>query len=93
MHVCLGYVSAIPQHTTFFKVNYFMDTEKNYRRGILIILLNHLMWNNIVQKANQDFEGNKQQFWSFVGRRTKCKNKTLSSLKNDAGISVSSTKG
>ena len=31
------------------------------------------MWNNVVKKANQDFEGNKKQFWSFVGR-TKCKN-------------------
>ena len=51
------------------------------------------MWNNIVEKANQDFESNKKQFWSFVGRRTKCKNKTISSLKSDSGISVSSTKG
>ena len=51
------------------------------------------MWNNIVEKANQDFEGNKKQFWSFVGRRTKYKNKTISSLKSEAGISVSSTKG
>ena len=51
------------------------------------------MWDNIVEKANQDFEGNKKQFWSFVGRRTKCKNKTISSLKSEAGISVSSTKG
>ena len=39
------------------------------------------MWNNIVEKENQDFEGNKKQFWSFVGRRTKCKNKTISSLR------------
>ena len=51
------------------------------------------MWNNIVENANQDFEGNKKQFCSFVGRRTKCKNKTISSLKNEARISVSSTKG
>ena len=42
------------------------------------------MWNNIVEKENQDFEDN---------RRTKCKNKTISSLKGEAGISVSSTKG
>ena len=41
------------------------------------------MWNNIVENANQDFEGNKKQFWSFVGRRTKCKNKTISSLKSE----------
>ena len=37
--------------------------------------------------------GNKKQFWTFVGRRTKCKNKTIYSLKSEAGISVSSTKG
>ena len=24
------------------------------------------MWNNIVEKANQDFEGNKKQFWSLL---------------------------
>ena len=51
------------------------------------------MWNNIVKKTNQDFEGSKKQFWSFVGRRTKCKNKTISSLNSEAGISVSNTKG
>ena len=51
------------------------------------------MWNNIVEKANQDFKGNKKQFWSFVGRRTKCKDGTISSLKSETGISVSSTKG
>ena len=51
------------------------------------------MWNNIVEKAKQDFEGNKKQFWSLIGRRTKCKNKTISSLKSEAGISVPSTKG
>ena len=26
-------------------------------------------WNNIVEKANQYFESNKKQFWSFVGRK------------------------
>ena len=59
----------------------------------LVIEKKLVMWNNIVEKANQDFEGNKKQFWSFVGRRTKCKNKTISSLKSESGISVSSTKG
>ena len=49
-------------------------------------------WNNIVEKANREFEGNKKQFWSFVGRRTKCKDKTISSLKSEAGISVSAPK-
>ena len=39
------------------------------------------------------FTGYEKQFWSFVGRKTKCKNKTISSLKSEAGVSVSSTKG
>ena len=33
----------------------------------LVIEKKLVMWNNIVEKANQDFEGNKKQFWSFVG--------------------------
>ena len=53
----------------------------NYGRSIvscvkqLVIEKKLDMWNNIVhvEKANQEFEGNKKQFWSFVGRRTKCK--------------------
>ena len=24
------------------------------------------VWNNIIEKANQDFEGNKKQFWLLV---------------------------
>ena len=59
----------------------------------LVIKKKLYMWNNIVEKANQDFEGNKKQFWSFVGRRTMCKNKTICSLKSEAGLSVSSTQG
>ena len=46
-----------------------------------------------VLRVQLHFCCNKKQFWSFVGRRTKCKNKTISSLKSEAGISVSSTKG
>ena len=34
-----------------------------------------------------------KKFWYFVGTRTKYKNKTISSLKSEAGISVSNTKG
>ena len=39
------------------------------RKGVkqLVIEKKLDMWNNIVEKANQDFEGNKKQFWSFVG--------------------------
>ena len=44
------------------------------------------MLNDVVEKANQDFEGNKKQVWSFIGRRTKCKNKMIPSLKSEAGF-------
>ena len=63
-------------------------TEYCKLRKELVIEKKLDMWNNIVDKANQDFEGNKKQFWSSVGRRTKCKNITISSLKSEAGISV-----
>ena len=29
------------------------------------------IWNEVVDKANSDYEGNKKEFWAFVGRRTK----------------------
>ena len=32
------------------------------------------VWNEVVEKANSDFEGNRKEFWAFVGRRTKAKN-------------------
>ena len=32
-------------------------------------------------------------FWASVGRRTKGKNKNITSLKSDAGVSVMSTRG
>ena len=28
------------------------------------------IWNGVVEKANADFEANKKELWSFVGRRT-----------------------
>ena len=31
------------------------------------------IWNEVVDKANSDYEGNKKEFWAFVGRRTKGK--------------------
>ena len=45
------------------------------------------------RKANLDFEGNRKEFWAFVGRRTKAKKKGIVALRNSAGISVTSTKG
>ena len=51
------------------------------------------IWNEVVEKANSDFEGNKKEFWAFVGRRTKGRKGGISALKSDTGVSVSSTKG
>ena len=46
------------------------------------------------EKANTDFDGNKKEFWAFVGRRTKGKReKNIPSLKSEAGVSVTSTRG
>ena len=40
-----------------------------------------------------DFEGNRKEFWTFVGRRTKAKNRSIASVKSLEGVSVTSTKG
>ena len=41
---------------------------------------------------NVDFDRSRKEFWAFVGR-TKCKKQIIASLKNEAGVSVTSTKG
>ena len=51
------------------------------------------VWNEVVDKVNTDFEGNRKIFWSFVGRKTRGKKSTISSLKNEAGASMTSVKG
>ena len=51
------------------------------------------IWNEVVEKANSDFEGNRKEFWAFVGRRTKGRKGGISVLRSDVGVSVSSTKG
>ena len=51
------------------------------------------MWKEVVEKANVAFEGSRKEFWAFVGRRTKAKNRSIASLKGVEGVSVTSTKG
>ena len=51
------------------------------------------IWNEVVDKANSDYEGNKKEFWAFVGRRTKGKKKGIVASRNSAGVPVTSTKG
>ena len=38
-----------------------------------------------MEKANADFEANKKEFWSFVGRRTKG---GVEALRNDSGVNT-----
>ena len=44
----------------------------------------------MLEKANSDYDG---EFWAFVGRRTKGRKRAISALRNDAGVSITSTKG
>ena len=52
------------------------------------------IWREVVEKAKTDFDGNKKEFWAFVSRRTKGKRKkNTPSLKSEAEVSVTSTRG
>ena len=51
------------------------------------------IWNEVIEKTNADFEGSRKEFWAFVSRRLKGKKKNIASLKNEGGISVTSTRG
>ena len=52
------------------------------------------IWREVVEKANTDFDGSRKELWAFVGRRTKGKRKkNIPSLKSEAGVSVTSTRG
>ena len=51
------------------------------------------VWNEVVERVNVDFEGSKKEFWAFVGRKTKGKKWNIASLRNEAGVSVTSKKG
>ena len=48
------------------------------------------IWNDIVEKVNTDYEGStcRKEFWAFVGRRSKGKKKTISSLITAKGVGM-----
>ena len=50
------------------------------------------IWNELVEKVNTDFDENRNEFWAFVGRKTKGKKKYIASLKSDTGMSITSTR-
>ena len=43
-----------------------------------------------MERVNVDFEESKEELWAFVGGKTKG---NIASLRNEAGVSVTSTKG
>ena len=47
----------------------------------------------MLEKANSDYDGNRKEFWAFVGRRTKVRKRAISALRNNSGVSITSTKG
>ena len=49
------------------------DEYNKLRREVKHLVMEKKLnvWNGVVEKANADFEANKEEFWSFVGRRTK----------------------
>ena len=49
-------------------------------------------WKEVLEKANSDYAGNRKEFWAFVGR-TKGRKRAISALRNNAGVSITSTKG
>ena len=40
-------------------------------------------WNEVLEKANSDYDGNRKEFWAFVGRRTKGRKRAISALRNN----------
>ena len=46
-----------------------------------------------MERANSNFEGNRKEFWAFVGIRTKGNRRGITALRNSAGVSVTSKKG
>ena len=51
------------------------------------------VWNEVVKKVIVDFDRSKTEFWASVGKRTKGKMQNIASLRNEVGVSVTSTKG
>ena len=69
---------------------YYM-LRKEVKKLVIEKKLNN--WNEVLEKANSDYDGNRKEFWAFVGRRTKGRKRAISALRNNAGVSITSTKG
>ena len=51
------------------------------------------IWNEVIEKANSENEGNKNVFWEFLGRRTNGRKKGMVELRSSVCVSITSTKG
>ena len=47
----------------------------------LVVAKKLKVWNEVVEKVNTDFEGNRKMFWSFVNKKTRGKKKFYFFLK------------
>ena len=47
----------------------------------LVIAKKLAVWNEVVEKENEDFEGSREEFWAFVGRRTRGKRRGIAGFK------------
>ena len=70
-----------------------MRSSNRGQEGLWDELCREVKRNGVVEKANSDFQANKKEFWSLVGRRTKGRKGGVEALRNDSGVSVTSTKG
>ena len=50
-------------------------------------------WNEVIEKANKDFQENRKEFWALVGRTPKGSRKGIASLRSTSGSCVTSIKG
>ena len=68
--------------------------RKEVKQLVLEKKLNIILWNELVEKVNTDFDENRKEFWAFVGTKTKGKNKNIAScsLKNNTGMSITITR-
>ena len=89
--------AKIEQRRQLYKrmVRGLWDEYNKLRREVKHLVMEKKLnvWNGVVEKANADFEANKKEFLSFVGRRTKGRKGGVEALRNDSGVSVTSTKG
>ena len=59
----------------------------------LVIEKKFNIWNELVEKANTDFDEHRKDLWAFVVRKSKDKRKNIASLRSDTALSLTSIRG